>query len=360
MKPWCRYSPPRRSPAAGVLLLAAGQPVLDETQDLAPENPYARRLPVPPGTTEADLKLRILDAAGTELLGYAPATNRQADLPEAARPALPPAETASNEQLFLTGQHLEQYRHATYRPVPYYEEALRRDPTDARCNNALGLWLLRHGQFTQSEAYLRRAVATLTQRNPNPYDGEAYYNLGLSLKYQNRPDEAYEAFFKATWSSAWQDSAYFAVAQLDLARGHYAKALAHIGWALDRNARNGRAYVVQAAALRKLGQPQKALETCAVALGRDGFNLGALAEQAASYHALGQPAEAAQCLARLHELARADAHSYLEYALDYAAAGLYAEAIGLLEAACPWPRPTRCYATTWLIFSTSQATRQLL
>jgi tetratricopeptide (TPR) repeat protein len=322
-----------------VLLLVNGQPVLDETQVLAPEHPYTRRVPVPPGTTETELHMRVLDAAGTELLHYTPATNRQADLPEAARPALPPTEVASNEQLFLTGQHLEQYRHATYSPVPYYEEALRRDPADSRCNNALGLWLLRRGQFAQSEAYFRRAVATLTQRNPNPYDGEAYYNLGLSLKYQNRPDEAYEAFFKATWSSAWQDSAYFAVAQIDLARGHYARALAHLGWSLDRNARNSRAYVLQAAAQRKFGQPGKALETCAVALGRDGFNLGALAEQAASYQALGQSAEATCSLAQLHELARAEAHNYLEYALDYAAAGLYTEAINLLDLALPVVAP---------------------
>lgn len=32
------------------------------------------------------------------------------------------------EELYLTGQHIEQYRHATYRPDPYYLEALKRDP----------------------------------------------------------------------------------------------------------------------------------------------------------------------------------------------------------------------------------------
>ena len=26
------------------------------------------------------------------------------------------------EELYLTGQHIEQYRHATYRPDPYYLE----------------------------------------------------------------------------------------------------------------------------------------------------------------------------------------------------------------------------------------------
>ncbi len=45
----------------------------------------------------------------------------------------------SNEELFLTGLHIEQYRHATYRPDPYYlEGGLKRDPGDIRINNAYG------------------------------------------------------------------------------------------------------------------------------------------------------------------------------------------------------------------------------
>ena len=95
----------------------------------------------------------------------------------------------------MNGLHLEQYRHATYPPEPYYFEALRRDPADSRCNNALGLLLLRRGKFAEAEAYFRAAVESLTRRNPNPYDGEAFYNLGLSLKFQGRFQEATDAFY---------------------------------------------------------------------------------------------------------------------------------------------------------------------
>jgi tetratricopeptide (TPR) repeat protein len=328
-------------PSCRVQLLVADQSVLDENCDMAPEQGYAQRIALPAGTTEQDWLLLIHDAQGRELLRYAPAANRQNDIPQPAKPALEPAAVESTEQLFLTGQHLEQYRHATYSPVPYYEEALRRDPQDARNNNALGGWYLRRGQFTRSEPYFRRAIATLTQRNPNPYDGEPYYNLGLSLKHQNRPDEAYDAFFKATWNSAWQDSAYFAVAQFDLARGHYALALEHSGWALDRNARNSKAYVVRAAAQRLLNEPTAALATCAEALQRDGFNLGALFEQALAHRAAGRSTEAEAGLAQLQKLARGEAHNYLEYALDYGGMGRYAEATELLtlarQAAAPDP-----------------------
>jgi tetratricopeptide (TPR) repeat protein len=330
-------------PRCRVQLLVAGQSVLDETRDLAPEQGFAQRVSLPPNTTEQDWLLLIKDAQGEEVLRYAPAANKQNEVPQPAKPALEPHEVDSTEQLFLTGQHLEQYRHATYSPVPYYEEALRRDPQDSRNNNALGGWYLRRGQFATSEPYFRQAVATLTQRNPNPYDGEAYYNLGLSLRYQNRLDEAYDAFFKATWNSAWQDSAYFAVAQIDLARGQYGRALEHIGWALDRNARNGKAYVVQAAAQRLLGRPTEALATCAEALRRDGFNLGALLEQALAHRAAGQAAEAAQSLAHLQTLARGEAHNYLEYALDHGALGRYAEGSELLTLPAIAPEPLVFY-----------------
>ena len=56
-------------------------------------------------------------------------------------------------------------------------------------------------------------------RNPNPYDGEPYYNLGLCLKLQGKYDEAYDNFYKAAWNSAWQDSAYFSLALI----GHCAR-----------------------------------------------------------------------------------------------------------------------------------------
>jgi tetratricopeptide (TPR) repeat protein len=338
-------------PNCRVQLLVAGQSVLDETRDLAPEQGFAQRAGLPPGTTEQDWLLLIEDARGRELLRYAPAANRQNDIPQPAKPALEPAAVENNEQLFLTGQHLEQYRHATYSPMPYYEEALRRDPQDARSNTALGQWYLRRGQFARSEPYFRQAIATLTQRNPNPYDGEPYYNLGLSLKYQNRSGEAYDAFFKATWSSAWQDSAYFAVAQLDLARGHYEQALEHINWALDRNARNGKAYVVQALAQRLLGQPAAALATCAEALRRDGFNLGALFEQTLAHRAAGYPAEAAASLAQLQTLARGEAHNYRAYALDYGAMGRYAEAAELLVLALQVAAPDPLVAYHLAYFS---------
>ena len=72
-------------------------------------------------------------------------------IPDAAEAALPPLDTKTNDQLYLTGLHLEQYRHATWSALDYYEEALRRDPSDVRCLNQTGLWYLRRGRFEKAE-----------------------------------------------------------------------------------------------------------------------------------------------------------------------------------------------------------------
>jgi len=305
--------------------------VYSEVIDVSPENLFKKEIVLPREVKEEEILLLVENAQGKELIRYEPATNRKNEIPEPAKAALAPKDTENNEQLFLTGLHLEQYRHATYNPVDYYEEALLRDPKDIRCNNALGKWYLRRGQFDKAESYFRKAVETLIQRNPNPYDGEPCYNLGLCLKIQGKNEEAYEVFYKSTWSSAWQDSGYFSVAQLDVSKGDYESALYHIDWALDRNSRNSKAWALKAVILRKLNRLDEALEVCATALKRDLFNLTIYSEQAKLYRYLGSDDKAQASINSMLRLSRQTAHNISEYALDYASAGLYKEAIELLS-----------------------------
>ena len=305
--------------------------VHSEVIDVSPENLFKKELALPREVKEEGILLIVESAEGKELIRYEPATNRKNEIPEPAKAALAPKDTENNEQLFLTGLHLEQYRHATYNPVDYYEEALLRDPKDIRCNNALGKWYLRRGQFDKAESYFRTAIETLIQRNPNPYDGEAYYNLGLCLKIQGKNEEAYEVFYKSTWSSAWQDGGYFSVAQLDVSKGDYESALYHVDWALDRNSRNSKAWALKALILRKLNRVDEAMEVCITALKRDLFNLAIYFEQAKLYSKLGNEDAVESSKDSLLRLSRQTAHNFSEYALDYASSGLYSEAIELLN-----------------------------
>src|SRR5262249_46236956 len=95
-------------------------------------------------------------------------------------------------------------------------------------------------------------------RNANPYDGEAYYNLGLCLRYLERDDEAYDTFYKATWNQPWAGASYHALAEMDCTRRDWNVALDHLNRSLRLNTDNLRARNLKVMVLRRLGQSGQA------------------------------------------------------------------------------------------------------
>ena len=262
---------------AKIVLTKAGEEVFSETADLSPVSVFEKTVQVPAGAgagtdpgalKETDLKLTVMDGeSGRVLVAYAP---REQGIPKMASPAQAakdPEEIQTNEELFLTGLHIEQYRHATYLPDPYYLEGLKRDPGDIRINNAYGSLLMRRGDFAGAESRFRKAIERLTWKNPNPYDSEAYYNLGLTLFYQERYDDAFDAFFKAAWSSEQQEMAYYYLAAIASRQGAYEAALEYVEKGLVKNAHNIKARGLKAAILRALGRKGEALAWLAARLG---------------------------------------------------------------------------------------------
>ncbi|KAA6317404.1 hypothetical protein EZS27_032434, partial [termite gut metagenome] len=306
-----------------------GTVYLDQIIHTSPAEPY--KISVETGNVVSEnLRFELHTEDGRLLLEYQPEKPDIQPIPDPARAAKDPKDIASIEQLYLTGLHLEQYRHATYNPFDYYLEALSREPGDVRCNNAVGLLYMRKGQFAKAEPYFRTAIATLTERNPNPYDGEQYYNLGWSLKMQGQYDAAYKALFKATWNAAWQDAAYFSLAQIDSLNARWEDALERVERSLIRNWHNHKARHLKAIILRKLGRKDEALQWIADSLKIDRFNIGCLKEKSLlTGKTIGD-------LERDYALQiRPSEHDDLEYALDYAAAGLYEEAGELIPSDFP-------------------------
>lgn len=310
---------------------------MSDAFDLSPEDTYKSVVTWDEGEAPHDLTVTVRTADGRLLVSYRPAKPSIAQVPEAAKPLPEPQELHTNEQLYLAGLHLEQYRHATFEPDAYYLEGLKRDPKDIRINVAYGTLLLRRGLFRSAEGHFRRAAEALTWRNPNPYDSEAYYQLGVSLQLQDRQDEAFAAFYKAVWSAAWQDSGYFSLAQIACGRGAYAEALELAERSLIRNSRNFKARHLKGALLRKLGRLQEALAFAGETLALDCCDFGAANERGAALAAAGDGEGAARELAALKGLMRNDAHNYLNLASDYAFSGLYEEAAQVLKRIVPGP-----------------------
>lgn len=299
-----------------------GNILLEDIANVSPRQVYLRKIKIQELLPE-ELIFELYDSEGKLLLEYQADKLEIKPTPDAAKAAKNPQDIASIEQLFLTGLHLEQYRHATYNPLDYYQEALRREPGDIRCNNAVGLLLMRKGKFSEAESYFRKAVATQIDKNPNPYDGEPHYNLGWALKMQGKIEEAYAAFFKATWNAAWQDSAYFALAQIDAEKELWDRALDNVEKSLVRNWHNHKARQLKVALLRKMNRKKEALLFVEDSLKIDKFNIGCKYEQ---YLITNDDKE----LKEMQNLMQDSVHTYIEYALDFAASGFYAEATDIL------------------------------
>jgi len=316
---------------------------LNETIDLSPELVYEREISV--GDVDfIELKLVVYSENGRELLSIKSEEQEAKPTPEAAKPAFSPEETPTCEQLYLTGLHLEQYRHATYVATNYYLEALKRDPSDVRNNNAIGLWLLRRGKFAESEKYFNTAIDTQLQRNPNPYDGEPKYNLGLALQYQGKNKEAYDAFYKSCWNAAMQDAGYFGCAQISCKKDNLTEALYEIDKSLVRNWHNHKARALKTAIFRKLGNENEAMLLIKESLKIDLFNFGCRFEQYLI-------SKSAAVLEEMHQLMRGEIHNYELVALDYIAAGMYDEAVQVLEEGikvCP-TTPMTYYYMGWAL-----------
>lgn len=302
--------------------------ILDKTTDLIPGKPFLTEVKL--NASDFPL-LQVLDQAGNELIRYQPESPKNGPLPEVAIPPKLPEKIDSLEELYLTGLHVEQYLHFSLDAAPYWERALQIDPNDSRSNNALGRLSMRRGDFVRAERFFRCAIQTLTKYNFNPYDGEPYYNLGLSLAYQSRYDEAYEAFYKSIWSYAWQAAGYYALAQIDCRRGDFIRALDHLERSLATNAYNNKAYNLKAAALRHLGQGEAALKVARKTLDFDPLDHWAHNELIWSIQIQGEPAGGQ--ISELERILRGTDQNYLDLAFDYANAGLYLEASQILQRA---------------------------
>jgi tetratricopeptide (TPR) repeat protein len=342
------------APLSGArILVTEGDRVRCEVRcDLRPGQPWQRRDLIMTGERAEALALRLFDADGREVLAHRPSAAAPGPRRRAVATEPPaPAETASTDQLFLIGEHLEQYRHPTREPAAYWQEALRRDPGDARCHVALGRQHLRRGEFAVAAEHFAAAIARLTASHPNPVTGEAHYHLGLVRRWQDRGEEAYALLAKAAWNYEWRAAAHYELAALDCRQENFARALAHLESALDTNRQNNKAHVLKAAILRRLGRSAESRRVLDALLALDPLDHWARHEEAIG----------AGDFARFLALSRNDAQTALDLAFDYADAGLHAEALALLErhlaapltpVAVPNPlgrSPLVRYALAWLL-----------
>ena len=287
-------------PGQVVRLLGRGEVLAEWTADVAPDAPLIADVATALEPHELTL---VVDG----LITWTPRQHVDAPEPEPATEPARPAQIASVDELYLTGLHLAQYRHPTWSPLDYWNEALRRDAGDARTNLALAEHHHRRADYAAALRHTEAALTRLTSRNGNPAGGEASYRLGLVLSRLGRSDDAYDAFSKATWNGEWRQAASVELARLDARAGRYAEAQRHATEALRRDADDTRARTLLVIALRRQGRD--ATGVLAEALALDPLDQPAL-------HLSGRPWSG-------------DPATRLDVAMDLAAAGELAAAISI-------------------------------
>ena len=305
---------------ARIVLAGKSTVYLDLVTRISPVDIVCQNVEIDSGSI-LDLTLSVYDVSGRLMLDYTTVPAEEEAMPLPLAPAQEPGKITSCEELYLTGQHIEQYRHATYEPDGYYLEGLVRDSGDIRLNMAYGTLLLRRGQFAASESFFRKAIERLTWKNPNPYDSEAYYCLGLSLWYQGKEDTAFDAFYKAIWTSAQQEMSFYYMAAISSRKGKFEEALQFIDRSLVKNGHSLKSRAFRAVLLRKLGHKEEAKAYLLENLALDAFDYVSRLELAADDGGSDE----------LAVLMGGRESSYIESAADYAEGGFYEEAIRTLR-----------------------------
>ncbi|KZE91543.1 DUF5107 domain-containing protein [Microbacterium sp. TNHR37B] len=207
-------------PRAGAVVVVRrdGAEIARWETDLAPDRPFARRVDVAADTP--GLAVEVTHAGELLVAWRSRVGEPTVDEPWLATAPDSPADIPSNDELYVTAVHLLQYRHPSRSALPYLEEALRRDPGDARAATALGAWHVARGQYALARDALLSAQRRQTRRNLNPRDGETAYLLGLVEERLGNDEAADRAWAKAAWNAAFAAPANLARARLALRRGH--------------------------------------------------------------------------------------------------------------------------------------------
>lgn len=316
-------------------VLTSGPKVLfSQTLDIDPASPFVKTVTVEKGVKDRDLEAKLLSASNEVIISYKPIQELiDSDLPDTVKTPAAPKDIKTAEELYLIGQRLEQFYNPSVSAMPYYEEALKRDPGDSRVNTALGLGCNKKGLYAEAEQYLRKAIERLSHNYTRPRDCEAYYQLGLALQAQGKIQDAVDNFYRAAWDKSFSAAAYYQLARISSSKGDWNTALEQVSKSVEQNSLDNEAKNLKIAILRKMNRSQESANLAQQVLADDPLNFQAANELILLAEIQGDTKQADQQKTALAEKMRDETESYLELAVSYYNAGLYEDAIGILNRA---------------------------
>ncbi len=285
---------------------------------ISPERPYTVERKVPADATVYDLHLAVYDARGKLAIEVRRAPPKKVGLPPGQKDPGDPRKM-SQDELYHAGEWLDKFVR-TEEGLAYYEEALRRDRRDSRVRMEMGFLALKQGQWKEALENLNIA----SERDAdNP---RAYFGRGIAYSGLGEYNEAYNQFYRATYSPDYFAPAYLSLARLDLRRGDFASAVEKAAAAETHNGRFADIPALKAAAFRHMGDRPRALAEAERALELDPMHFMGGYEKSLAR---------AEWRSVWAGFMRGDTQNHLELAAAYADAGLYRDADAVLGLAPP-------------------------
>ena len=246
------YCPTEKRDGVAATLFVDSKPVWSKTFDVAPGAPFVENVKLDQSLDKEPLAVVVTDSSGHELISYRTVVLEPKEKPEPVAPFGKPEDYKTVEELYLAGVRLEQFHNGQRDPMEFYNEALKRDPGDARVNTAVGIRLLRDGKWSEGAERLQKALERLERNYTRVRDGEPHYYLGLALRRMGREKEAEDQFWRASWTTGYQSAAFYQLAELAARRGSQLEALELIERSLTVNADNPKALTFKAWAIRRV------------------------------------------------------------------------------------------------------------
>ena len=246
-----------------------GRVLLDKRCDISPSGLVSYKLEYP---NNERLSIMIWDKMGKMLLSYTEEIADSVHIPQDRIGIPTPDELKTPMDIVIAAEHLDQYRSPTFKPDEYYLEALKRDPDFLPALKSMGEYYTRIGRFEEALCYLDKAWKIECRYNQNPEDGKVGYLRGVSLKNLGKYDEAYDAFYRASWSNNVISAAMCGICAIDGIRGDYELVIEHALVAIEKEMRHPLVIPYAALAAMRLGNKKLALEFIERALGFDKLN----------------------------------------------------------------------------------------
>ena len=325
------YSTGRISKAT-IILKKKEEIIFRKDLEISPAKAFTQIIDIGEPFEITDLYTEIKNSeTGKILLSYQPVIQDKEDrLPETVKRPDLPGNIATVEELYLTGKRIQQFYNPTLDAMDYYEEALKRDPSDTRTNIAVGNTFLKNGDYSTARFYFARALKRLTKDYTRPSDCEAFFLQGLTLKALELYEEAVDTLYRATWDHTWHSSAYLELARISSIKKDYAKAADQVNESLSTNMKNNSALCLKASIQRISGDYEGARKTLESILASDPLDFRAANELYLTEKASGDPGRAEKSLSVLKTKMRDFDQNYLELAAGYVNDGLLNEASDIL------------------------------